>query len=125
LTPGVWLGFAASCVAVGEFELLDRLCSSGPIALARLCAAFALLKALEGARGGYVVVRASLARSVVEEWREGAFQTAVEEALPHVVKRVRAKLGKGPVRVVEAKIALAQLVEEELLRVARRLGLRV
>jgi len=112
-------------VAVGEFELLDRLCSSGLLALARLCAAFALLKALEGARGGYVVVRASIARSVVEGWREGAFQTAVEEALPHVVKRVRARLGKGPVRVVEAKIALAQLVEEELLRAARRMGLWV
>jgi len=110
---------------VREFELLDRLCSSGPIALARLCAAFALLKALEGARGGYVVVRASLARSVVEGWREGAFQTAVEEALPHIVRRIRARLGKGPLRVVEAKIALAQLVEEELLKTARRLGLWV
>jgi len=42
-----------------------------------------------------------------------------------VVKRVRARLGRGPVRVVEAKIALAQLVEEELLRAARRMGLWV
>jgi len=89
---------------VAEVErLLSFLCKVAPKQFARVCAAYALLRAVSGGRGRVVKLRASLARGF-------------EEEAAYVVKRAVEALGSRVAARHKARAVLAKILYEELLR---------
>jgi len=89
---------------VAEIEhLLSSLCIAAPEQFARVCAAYALLRAVAGGRGRVVKLRASLAEGF-------------EDEAAYVVKRAVEALGSRVVPRHKARAVLAKIMYEELLR---------
>jgi len=93
--------------ALGEAAEVERLfsalCIAAPERFARVCAAYALLRAVAGGRGRVVKLRASLAEGF-------------EEEAAYVVKRAVETLGSRVVARHKARAVLAKILYEELLR---------
>jgi len=99
---------AGLCVAVlgeaAEVErLLSSLCRAAPERFVRVCATYALLRAVSRGRGRVVKLRASLAEGF-------------EEEAAYVVKRAVEALGARVLPKHKARAVLAKILYEELLR---------
>jgi len=89
---------------VAEVEgLLSSLCIAASERFARVCAAYALLRAVSRGRGRVVKLRASLAEGF-------------EEEAAYVVKRAVEALGARVVPRHKARAVLAKILYEELLK---------
>jgi len=89
---------------VAEVErLLSPLCIAAPRQFARVCAVYALLRAVSRGRGRVVKLRASLAEGF-------------EEEAAYVVKRAVEALGARVVARHKARAVLAKILYEELLK---------